>query len=321
MALKTFGNDVYDAYVRGYADSGRNYSRESVYFEGDTIYSYGSHFPMAIRYHSPEIGEWYLVNGDKYSVTTGAHQSKLRQALQYKNTFVIPFSALEQACIEKKSIVLLDQEDEKFIPVKRVDKDGNPYEAEVHLLGAALFTARRYGRFYNATTREWTDVDEHATFLSGLDETGRNPWAAYFLAQLDQTKVDDLLGSLTVEDGYEVLKPEEVREAEAENEVVLRQGEWFFVRVDDILQTSLNILERKKPEKVEKNGLLPNREEAREKRHKATRMVITDDGKVFARGTVRHTGGDHKMLKLDGGWYQVFENTQIAGWSARGDID
>src|SRR5271170_6381641 len=78
--------------------------------DGRTIYSYGSHFPMAIimpagggcscgnSQASVDAGHlsvsntshrqlpdnprgWWLVNGDRYSVTTSRHQSDLRGAL------------------------------------------------------------------------------------------------------------------------------------------------------------------------------------------------------------------------------------------------
>jgi hypothetical protein len=48
---------------------------DNIYCEGDVIYSYGSHFPMAVC-----LGDdFFLKNGDKYSVTTSKHQGVVNQ--------------------------------------------------------------------------------------------------------------------------------------------------------------------------------------------------------------------------------------------------
>jgi len=62
-------------YVCGYNSKpeGHN-SNGSIYYKGDVIYSYGSHFPMAIFMG----GRCTVINGDKYSPTTSRHQSTLR---------------------------------------------------------------------------------------------------------------------------------------------------------------------------------------------------------------------------------------------------
>lgn len=59
-------------------DSGSN-SNESFYFIKDTIYSYGSHFPIAKFIQKSVI----LFNSDKYSITTSQHQSLTRHAIPY----------------------------------------------------------------------------------------------------------------------------------------------------------------------------------------------------------------------------------------------
>jgi hypothetical protein len=67
-------------------ENGRN-SSSSIFFEGKTIYSYGRHFPMA-EFHDDCI----LINSDRYSVTTGKHQSLVRQAIygHNKTIFTVP---------------------------------------------------------------------------------------------------------------------------------------------------------------------------------------------------------------------------------------
>jgi hypothetical protein len=57
----------------------------SVYFEGDTIYSYGTHFPMAKFHNAGKLGNFVLFTSKRYSNTTAKHLSHTRFALrQYK---------------------------------------------------------------------------------------------------------------------------------------------------------------------------------------------------------------------------------------------
>jgi len=54
------------------------------YFEGDTIYSYGSHFPIA-RHYSGAV----LFTSKDYSVTTSKHKSFVRQACSHLEVFTV----------------------------------------------------------------------------------------------------------------------------------------------------------------------------------------------------------------------------------------
>src|SRR3990167_1848781 len=70
--------DVCRLFFEGKKDYVQN-GRKSLYFYRDTIYSYGQHFPLVIRNYAESNHKsgkvWYLINGDKYSVTTSQHQS------------------------------------------------------------------------------------------------------------------------------------------------------------------------------------------------------------------------------------------------------
>lgn len=55
-------------------------STNNVYTIGDTIYSYGSHFPMAKRIVTRRGTVVFLLNPDTYSVTTSSHQAQVRSA-------------------------------------------------------------------------------------------------------------------------------------------------------------------------------------------------------------------------------------------------
>lgn len=60
-----------------FAAGKRRGSSNRMYIEGDTIYSYGSHFPIA---HRTKKG--YTFNRSKYSHSTSKHQGAVRRALQ-----------------------------------------------------------------------------------------------------------------------------------------------------------------------------------------------------------------------------------------------
>jgi hypothetical protein len=55
--------------------------RRHVYFQGDTIYSYGSHFPMAKIVTRPHGGRFVYFTTKTYSVTTAKHLGMVRSAL------------------------------------------------------------------------------------------------------------------------------------------------------------------------------------------------------------------------------------------------
>lgn len=83
----------------------------NVFANGDTIYSYGHHFPMAhIVRDAKGKAAFVLVNGDNYSVTTAGHQSLVRGAIHGTGTqaLVVPFTALKAAGIDQKSITPLE---------------------------------------------------------------------------------------------------------------------------------------------------------------------------------------------------------------------
>ena len=62
---------VIKAWLNCEAEAGRNAS-ESIFFEGNTIYSYGYHFPLAYR---PDADTIEITWEQKWSATTSQHQN------------------------------------------------------------------------------------------------------------------------------------------------------------------------------------------------------------------------------------------------------
>lgn len=58
-------------------------SKGNVFFEGDVIYSYGYHFPMARLYKRAADATCVFVSTRTYSPSTSTHQSRMRQAISH----------------------------------------------------------------------------------------------------------------------------------------------------------------------------------------------------------------------------------------------
>lgn len=59
---------------------GRNRGK-TLFFEGNVIYSYGGHFPIARFVEAPNGQTFVLYNDSRYSSTTAKHQSRVRMAI------------------------------------------------------------------------------------------------------------------------------------------------------------------------------------------------------------------------------------------------
>jgi hypothetical protein len=68
-------------------ENGRN-SRDNLYFNGLTIYSYGSHFPIATIWDK-DTNVVFFTSKD-YSNTTSSHKSMVRGAIRHKKIFTVP---------------------------------------------------------------------------------------------------------------------------------------------------------------------------------------------------------------------------------------
>lgn len=89
-------------------DQGRT-NNGNVFFTGDTIYSYGHHFPMAHFIDNNTV----LVNNDSYSVSTSSHQSDLGGAICHHKRFFVSTEILKH--------FLYSQEFDKYFRGKLVD--------------------------------------------------------------------------------------------------------------------------------------------------------------------------------------------------------
>ena len=61
-----------DVVAKRFADGDTKGAARSMFIDGDTVYSYGSHFPIAKR-----IPGGYVFNSDEYSMSTATHKSRV----------------------------------------------------------------------------------------------------------------------------------------------------------------------------------------------------------------------------------------------------
>jgi hypothetical protein len=91
----------------------------TVFADREAVYSYGTHFPLAESYRAKDGQPFFVLIGDRYSVTTSRHQSDVRGAMGSRLRILVPFSAMESAGIDRSTIEILDVSDDQWIEHKR----------------------------------------------------------------------------------------------------------------------------------------------------------------------------------------------------------
>ena len=321
--LKWYGtnDEVLSAWVNYRSKTGRNGGRSIWYENYDVIYSYGTHFPLAVR-----VGDFFILNGDKYGSTTSTHQSKLFSIIPNKHRVEIPFSALAEGLPKIRAsiypysggsysisaiqeIEVLHFQLDKWVEVPYVDNNGEHKTRSIHQLGACLFEYK------------------NKRYISGID--GSNSNRTYFLTEL-KGKPE------TVEQAFDDMKPDfvvlaesgEMKEITTGN--VKRQGEWFFVELTD--ERKNEVFNNRKVDggtvEIENEYVLKPKDERRTS-HYVTRGFEYQNNQ-YVSGVVRHSEGDHSQVKLyegigvkikDRPWWIAVEAIQGESWTASGSVD
>ena len=86
---KNLGTNLARVWLRQSQDYGQERSGGSFYFQGDTIYSYGSHFPIAKLGTAPNGEDVILFTTRTYSKTTSRHISEVRSAVRHSSRRVV----------------------------------------------------------------------------------------------------------------------------------------------------------------------------------------------------------------------------------------
>lgn len=288
-------------------DNVRKGKSARMFIEGDVLYDFGYHFPLLVRAESMGI----VMNADKYSSTTSYHQ-RIGQRVA---DVVIPFSVLVNAGIMRNGEIghnlvialnkleLVDISTGVYVKRHYINKGGERMEYDERRPDALVF---KHGENF---------------YLSSMD--GWN----YFFTQLHRE-------ANTVGEAFACLKPDIVQGVEGED--YLRQGEWFFVPVASTVFSNMPVkMGDKGLGKVIRRTYAGDRE-AREPakfllphtrmqpHHYATQYGSIDGCEYqLVRGIVRHSEGDHRMLKLGDGktWYIAAESNHVMSWGANGKVD
>lgn len=277
----------------------------------DTLYSYGYHFPLAVR-----LPDGFLVNGSHVSATTTRHQNQAFRVLDdaKERYAVVPFDAVGAALygspdrspwptwenstrgavaeVRANASIAVPTNGERWREVPYRKPDGTEATRLVHTLGDTVIRVR-----------------EHY-YISAVDETGVGR-GLYFLTELRTRRAPYSLA-----DALEMLKPEAVRNAERSGTEVRRQGEWFAIPQD--------VATHKLTQDV-RRGLAVFRQHhvlGRDGHHRLTESVIYEHGpqkgEVYARGTMRHTEREHRLLSLPEVWFRIVHATQGQSYSLGG---
>lgn len=329
----------------------------SVYIDvsGDVIYSYGTHFPMA---YADDKKKLFIVNGDRYSSSTSAHQNALRSAISGNTEYAsvtIPFSVLRAANIESlwakvlPDINVLDEGQE--IDIAHCDTCGTDIDLNEWWEHGTLKGFRKEVR--KNEHKKWRrhllapslirSGDRY--FLSGFDETARAWNGGYFFTELPHK-------CKTIDEAFAMLRPEAVKRADAKNIEVKRQGDIFAIPTD-VTTRKLHKKATKLPKHVMKVLLDWNNEPFAEEEteefaeptqikyikngyrprlldtnHYATEAVsVVEHGKevIYARGTLYHKPSwreaDHRNITLGKVWHKIYRNTAVNSWSVSGRVD
>jgi len=133
-------------------------SQGNVFFNGDTIYSYGTHFPIARHVQNKSGERAVLFTIAHYSVTTSGHCSSVRQAIP-SGTLVFDVPSLETPNHNDNLKYFVDQINEH---VTKASRARSTWAITSHLgqANSLVESARGYGKFFRVRVPKLPAVPE-----------------------------------------------------------------------------------------------------------------------------------------------------------------
>lgn len=314
-------------------------SASHMYIEGDTLYSYGSHFPLLVR-----VPFGYLMNADKYSSSTSRHQRHVMGLASLQ----VPFSVLGAAGVPNGTykwddgnwcFTIIDKKDEVWDIIAYTKRDRTCEECEMGLKnsyhnsegGETTYwsckmrkQAHKVCKYISISPEKWATLSEDEQshwserterrpsgaviewkgkyYLSSMDVESRHP--DYFMVELPHAVE-------TVDEAFESLIPAQVKDKKYR-----RQGEWFFTEDKDIENP------KKTYREMEQEFCLPLSNDSSNP-HLATRGCRTNDGGIMVSGGIHHR--QHGLLQLSKSdnpkIFDAYMNTAVHSWSTGGKVD
>ena len=322
-----------------------------IFHDNDTLYSYGSHFPLLVK---TSFG--FIMNADKYSSSTSNHQSHVMRHAKIS----IPFSVLNRAGIPHSPdnhFNLIDTQAQRWDIINYHHyvncETNNPRVPEEFLQSSyhrhsqdkrETISVEQFNKLsaeeksyvcespvdLHSITGQWNLQSKDITFAQNVpiwfESQERRPEhnvieysGKYYLSGMDGQNY--FLAQLpepvkTVDEAFTLLKHPDIRSL-PQNDVI-RQGEWFFIKCGYI-----NDDRRKLYNQMQKNFILPIDREG-SNQHIATRGIVLN-GQILVSGHIRHSNHDHRTLHLSNAdnplIYRAYHNTAVNSFSAQGNVD
>ena len=239
-----------DDAVRNFRDGHEGYGG-NVFTNPDAtlLLSYGHHFVLAMRLPKGNAVK-FLVNGDKYSPSTGQHQAIAQRVLKEESVTIglsaFPFNLFDR--LHDGSAVVVDgveDRSDRWYGASRsgdtavddsqsmkefeeqhgagwdlrysLNADGTTDRIEAHRPGGCLVRLRKAQTDWNSTEYPKRKLPA-GLYLCGMDE------GSYFVCLLPAK-----CSAKTCKEAYDALIPQSVKQAKPRGATILRQGEWFFI--------------------------------------------------------------------------------------------
>ena len=285
--------------------------------------------------------------------------TKIQTLMEQRKEFEsIPFSVFKEADLNLSTYTELDSTGEETVTRKVQNPKWRSWgdnknipqfiEETVHFMGARLFSVQNHA---NTERAEENGVLKTIKFLFDIDRKEiDNKIFNPFLVQVPENGTP----ITSINQAYDCLIPNEVKDAIANGKHVKRQGEWFFIPTEiDPLSDIAELTEEQKKEyalalaiknhgrwnneitemlgkdlteKYENISNIPDcnvkRMEIRAGKNRPNHAEkgINTGGKSYVKGKVEHSGREHADIVLEG-WHIALPNTAIDSFTITGDID
>ena len=113
--------ELFHVFASGTQEHGRS-ANGNVFFSGDVLYSYGTHFPIAVRYKGK-----MLLNADSYSVTTSKHQSYAASALRHFDCIYLPALRAVAELVQRKQRAAAYGKEARQVAMQDIAREARSY--------------------------------------------------------------------------------------------------------------------------------------------------------------------------------------------------
>lgn len=190
----------------------------NVFFYGNTLYSYGYHFPLANRITNAKGEKAVLLNGRSYSNSTSKHQNWTAQATSHYNQ-IISFG------MDRNSTTNHEANEQHYI-------------REFDTIANNLSVARRPAGWIEKANTLNDQAFEYFTFF------GLIPSQEYQTAYHNATNPSEEIKTMVKAQQAETLRRKKERESEEKKSLELKISEWIAGERDYLPRMEISILRK-----------------------------------------------------------------------------